>query len=76
VSPDHPELKGIIPRMMEYVFQEIGKASEEIEFTVKCSFIEIYNEKIQDLLDPNKTNLLIRDDKEKGIWVEDMTEVI
>ncbi len=73
-SPDHPELKGVLPRMMEYVFAAIQMAPEEVEFTVKCSFLEIYNEKLQDLLDPNKSNLLIREDKEKGIWVEDMTE--
>lgn len=45
------ELKGIIPRMMEYVFDSINQSSDDIEFSVKCSFLEIYNEKIQDLLD-------------------------
>lgn len=48
---DSDENKGIIPRMMDEVFDGIMKANENIEFTVKVSFLEIYNEKIHDLLD-------------------------
>ncbi len=54
--PSNEELKGIIPRMMEYVFECINQSPEDIEFSVKCSFLEIYNEKIQDLLDRNSDN--------------------
>lgn len=50
-SIENEELKGIIPRMMGYVFERIINANETIEFSVKVSFLEIYNEKIQDLLD-------------------------
>jgi kinesin family member 5 len=46
----------------------------EIEFTVKLSMIEIYMEKIKDLIDPKKTNLKIHEDKVKGIYIEDVTE--
>ena len=42
---------------MESVFESIINASEDIEFRVKVSFMEIYNEKIHDLLD--SFNLLI-----------------
>lgn len=48
------EHKGIIPRMMEYVFELIKNASTDLEFSVKCAYLEIYNEKIQDLLDRNE----------------------
>lgn len=72
---DDMEQRGIIPRMMEYVFELINKASIDLEFTVKCSVLEIYNEKIQDLLDPRKNNLMVKEEKSKGIWVEDATEV-
>ena len=67
-------LMGIIPRMMEFVFDFISKGSSDIEFSVKCQYYQIYNEKIQDLLDPRKNDLAIREDKNKGIWVEDCTE--
>ena len=39
---------------MEYIFELIKNSSSDIEFSVKCSYLEIYNEKIQDLLDRNK----------------------
>ncbi len=38
--------RGVIPRMVSYVFDQISQASQEIEFTVKVSMIEIYMEKI------------------------------
>ena len=69
-----PKLMGVIPRMMEYIFIVIEKANSEIEYSVKCQYYQIYNEKIQDLLDIRKKDLAIREDKNKGIWVEDCTE--
>ena len=76
---------------MDSVFDHIVNADENLEFTVKISFLEIYNEKIQDLLDrkdfivfrlneiffeiARKTNLHIKEDKSKGIFVQDATEV-
>jgi len=48
---------GIVPRMMNTIFDRIINSEESIEFTVKISFLEIYLEKINDLLDSSKTNL-------------------
>lgn len=45
--------------MVKTVFDKIETASEDIEFTVKVSMIEIYMEKLKDLLDPSKTNLKV-----------------
>lgn len=50
-SIDDEDLKGVIPRMNEQIFAEIRKSSEDIEFLVKASYIQIYMEKIGDLLD-------------------------
>jgi kinesin family protein 5 len=44
------EMKGIIPRMIQTIFTEVEQASEKIEFLVKVSYIEIYMEKIRDLM--------------------------
>ena len=41
----------IVPRMMDNIFDLIINSPEELEFTVKCSFLEIYKERINDLLD-------------------------
>ena len=66
--------KGIIPRIVSYIFEQIDEASESIEFTIKVSMIEIYMERIRDLLDPKKINLQVHEDKEKGIFIGDVTE--
>ena len=36
--------------------------------------VEIYMERIKDLLDPKKINLGIKEDKEKGVYIDDVTE--
>jgi kinesin family member 5 len=68
------EMQGIVPRMVRTVFNRIDNSSENIEFTVKVSMMEIYMEKIRDLLDPTKSNMQIKVDKNKGIYVADLTE--
>lgn len=68
------EMQGIIPRMVRTVFNRIETASENIEFTVKLSMIEIYCEKIKDLLDPTKDNLKVHEDKTKGVYIAEVTE--
>jgi kinesin family protein 5 len=67
--------KGIIPRVMDHLFELISDTDENLEFTIRVSMLEIYNEKIKDLLDPKKDNLKIVEDKVRGIMVDDCTEV-
>ncbi|XP_010263116.1 PREDICTED: kinesin-like protein KIN-12E [Nelumbo nucifera] len=71
---------GMTPRVFEYLFSRIQKEKEtrrdeKLRFTCKCSFLEIYNEQILDLLDPTSLNLQIREDAKKGIYVENLTEL-
>ena len=64
------EMQGIIPRMVRTVFNRIETASETIEFSVKVSQVEIYMERIKDLLDPSKDNLRIHEEKGgKGVYI-------
>lgn len=56
-SIDDPVYCGIIPRMVNTVFEGISSADSTIEFTVKVGYCEIYLEKIKDLLNPVKNNL-------------------
>jgi kinesin family member 5 len=72
---EDPNLKGLVPRIVVALFQSIQQASEDIEFLVKVSYVEIYMEKIRDLLDISKNNLAIREDKTKGIWLDGVSEV-
>ncbi|KAM7522910.1 hypothetical protein LguiA_012812 [Lonicera macranthoides] len=71
---------GMTPRVFEYLFSRIQKErearrEEKIRYTCKCSFLEIYNEQILDLLDPSSLNLQIREDTKKGVYVDNLTEV-
>lgn len=47
---DSPELAGIIPRITEQIFTSILESDSNIEYLVKVSFMEIYLERIKDLL--------------------------
>ncbi|RSH95610.1 hypothetical protein EHS25_000702 [Saitozyma podzolica] len=72
---DDPKLKGIIPRIVEQIFASIMAADERIEYTVKVSYMEIYMEKIKDLLAPQNDNLSIHEDKARGVYVKGLTDV-
>ncbi|GLT91456.1 hypothetical protein SLE2022_093420 [Rubroshorea leprosula] len=70
---------GITPRIFEYLFSRIRKEEENrkderLKFSCKCSFLEIYNEQITDLLEPSSTNLQLREDLKKGVYVENLKE--
>ena len=67
------ELQGIIPRVIRTVFNRIQNADENIEFAVKVSMCEIYNEKIKDLQNPVQNNLKIHEEKGKGIYIDGVT---
>jgi len=71
---DNPEKEGIIPRMIRHLFNFIVNSSSDTEYIVKVSMIEIYMEKIKDLINPDRTNLNVREDKAKGIYIEDLSE--
>ena len=71
---DDPEKEGIIPRMIKQVFKSIMLSNGDIEYMVKISIIEIYMEKIRDLLDLSKVNLNVRENKDKEIYIEDLSE--
>ena len=41
---------------------------------VHANYLQIYNEVISDLLKPNRSNLRIHEDKQKGVFVEYLSE--
>ncbi|CAG5866434.1 unnamed protein product [Menidia menidia] len=72
------ELRGVIPRSFEYLFflinQEVERSPKSKRFLCKCSFIEIYNEQIYDLLDTASASLFLRENIKKGVFVEGAVE--
>ncbi|CAH1790380.1 unnamed protein product [Owenia fusiformis] len=67
-------LQGVIPRIVNDVFNYIYQMDENLEFHIKVSYFEIYMDKIRDLLDVSKTNLAVHEDKNKVPFVKGITE--
>ncbi|XP_055721949.1 kinesin-1 heavy chain-like isoform X1 [Salvelinus fontinalis] len=65
---------GIIPRIVQDIFNYIYSMDENLEFHIKVSYYEIYLDKIRDLLDMSKTNLSVHEDKNRVPYVKGCTE--
>jgi kinesin family protein 5 len=70
---DDDNLKGLLPRCVSSIFERIASSPNYLEFRIKISMVEIYMEKIRDLLDSSKVDLKIRENKTKGIYIQDVT---
>lgn len=79
---------GIIPRVIRLIFEEVEARKSKAEFIIKVSFLEIYNEELNDLLDsnvasntmidrimPSKKEINIREEKNGTISVYGLKEV-
>ncbi|CAN0892051.1 Kinesin-like protein KIN-12F [Linum grandiflorum] len=78
-DPSPSSHQGIVPRVFQMLFDEIQKEQgnsqgKHINYQCRCSFLEIYNDQIGDLLDPVQRNLEIMDDPKNGLYVENLTE--
>lgn len=74
--------RGLIPRTFEYLFECIRAEEEETgggrEFLCKCSYVEIYNENIFDLLEISGSagTCSLREDIKRGVYIEGAKEEI
>uniref|UniRef100_A0A8C4X5E6 Kinesin family member 13Ba n=1 Tax=Erpetoichthys calabaricus TaxID=27687 RepID=A0A8C4X5E6_ERPCA len=69
---------GLIPRLCSSLFQRTLQETEEKEnFTVEVSYMEIYNEKVRDLLDPKggQHSLKVREHKVLGPYVDGLSRL-
>ena len=72
--------KGIIPLVCEEIFKRVRNADNpNVKYDVKVSMLEIYNEKIQDLLQPpgnrTKEGLRVREHPALGVYVEGISKL-
>jgi kinesin family protein 13 len=67
--------KGLIPRLCDSLFDGIkSNDDEDTSFTVEVSYMEIYNEKVRDLLDPKgRHNLRVREHNILGPYVDGLS---
>ncbi|CAG9325637.1 unnamed protein product [Blepharisma stoltei] len=69
------EFRGIIPRAASQIFEFVRQDNGEIEYTLKCSMLEIYKETIKDLLDNVTKSLSIKECPRRGIYVQGLNQV-
>ncbi|ETN74364.1 kinesin motor domain protein [Necator americanus] len=55
------EKRGIIPRLVEAIFRQITESGAEMKYQVFVSMLEIYDEKVHDLLSPSREPLQVRE---------------
>ncbi|XP_054465218.1 kinesin-like protein KIF1B isoform X1 [Anoplopoma fimbria] len=70
--------EGIIPMLCEDLFEKINDVGnkEELSYSVEVSYMEIYCERVRDLLNPkNKGNLRVREHPLLGPYVEDLSKL-
>lgn len=70
---------GIIPMICQDMFNRIGGLQEDksTRCTVEVSYLEIYNERVRDLLNPStKGNLKVREHPSTGPYVEDLAKLV
>ncbi|KAI0134635.1 kinesin heavy chain [Xylariales sp. AK1849] len=70
---------GIIPSICQDMFNRITAMQEDknLKCTVEVSYLEIYNERVRDLLNPStKGNLKVREHPSTGPYVEDLAKLV
>lgn len=69
--------EGIIPQICKDLFRRIKQTtSEDLKYSVEVSYMEIYCERVRDLLNPkNKGNLRVREHPALGPYVEDLSKL-
>lgn len=73
---------GVIPRSLNHIFQAIdseklrtvGTVNGSWTYTVTLSYLEIYQEKIYDLLEPKDHDLAVREDRQRNIFIPKLAE--
>lgn len=73
------EEAGVIPRICHDMFERISEMQKDkhLTYTVEVSYLEIYNERVRDLLNPTtKGNLKVREHPSTGPYVEDLAKLV
>ncbi|XP_072442192.1 kinesin-like protein KIF1B isoform X18 [Chiloscyllium punctatum] len=69
--------QGIIPQLCEELFEKINdNSNSDVSYSVEVSYMEIYCERVRDLLNPKtKGNLRVREHPLLGPYVEDLSKL-
>ncbi|MEE6507883.1 hypothetical protein FKM82_017222 [Ascaphus truei] len=71
-----PEKRGVIPNSFEHVFTHISRSQNQ-QYLVRASYLEIYQEEIRDLLSKDQTKRLeLKERPDNGIYVKDLSSFV
>ncbi|KAM9305984.1 kinesin-like protein KIF22 [Gastrophryne carolinensis] len=71
----NPSQPGVIPRAVRDLLQMTRAANEDNwTYSITMSYVEIYQEKVMDLLEPKNKDLPIREDKDHNILIPGVTQ--
>eukprot|EP01062_Namystynia_karyoxenos_P046886 TRINITY_DN3526_c0_g1_i1.p1 TRINITY_DN3526_c0_g1~~TRINITY_DN3526_c0_g1_i1.p1 ORF type:complete len:1515 (+),score=658.37 TRINITY_DN3526_c0_g1_i1:85-4629(+) len=72
---EREDLIGIIPRAFRHLFAFLkANSTAQRKFNIYCSYMELYNGKVRDLLTSDTKSLQIREHKDKTFFVEDLLQ--
>ena len=65
---------GIIPLSFEQIFKQVVLNAETTDYSISISYLEIYCEIVRDIIEPERTNLNIREDLELGVHIQGVSQ--
>ncbi|XP_031732816.1 kinesin-like protein KIF3B [Anarrhichthys ocellatus] len=70
------ERRGVIPNSFEHIFTHISRSQNQ-QYLVRASYLEIYQEEIKDLLSKDQTRRLeLRERPDTGVYVKDLSSFV
>ncbi|GMF65033.1 unnamed protein product [Phytophthora lilii] len=69
------EEDGLLPRTAQELMNAISARKGEVDYTLRVTCAEIYNEQVRDVFDPRKETLAVRSSKAHGFFLENATVV-
>ncbi|XP_057434191.1 kinesin-like protein KIN-12F isoform X2 [Lotus japonicus] len=78
-EPSCQSHQGIVPRIFRMLFSELERErlmsdQKQFIYQCRCSFLEIYDERIGNLLNPTQHNLEMKDDSNSALYIENLIE--
>ena len=65
---------GMIPLSFEQIFKQVEENKAHTTFNISISYMEIYCEMVRDIIDPSRDNLDIRESKDKGVYIQGVSQ--
>uniref|UniRef100_U3JS97 Kinesin-like protein n=1 Tax=Ficedula albicollis TaxID=59894 RepID=U3JS97_FICAL len=71
-----PEKRGVIPNSFDHIFTHISRSQNQ-QYLVRASYLEIYQEEIRDLLSKDQSKRLeLKERPDTGVFVKDLTTIV